>query len=92
MEFMKNARLRAKALEDPRVHYDAQEPVEDIELEDILQRMREEAGLSQADVAKRLGVTPPAVNRLEKRPAHASFRTLKRYALACGFNFYFYYK
>ncbi|WP_260514547.1 helix-turn-helix transcriptional regulator [Serratia fonticola] len=28
--------------------------------------MRKQAGLSQAELAKRLGVTPPAINRLEK--------------------------
>lgn len=92
MEFRKNARSRVKALEDPRVHYDAQETKEDVELEYILQKMREEAGLSQAEVAKRLGVTPPAVSRLEKQPTHASFKTLRRYAVACGFNLYFYYR
>lgn len=92
MDCRKHARSRVKALEDPRVHYDAQELKEDVELDYILQKMREEAGLSQAEVAKRLGVTPPAISRLEKKPTHASFKTLKRYALACGFSLYFYYR
>ncbi|HHQ4314468.1 TPA: helix-turn-helix domain-containing protein [Serratia fonticola] len=48
--------------------------------------MRKQAGLSQAELAKRLGVTPPAISRLEKKSTHASFKTLRRYALACGFN------
>lgn len=92
MEFRNNARSLVKALEDPRVQYDDQKLKEEIELEYILQKMREEAGLSQAEVAKRLGVTPPAISRLEKKPTHASFKTLKRYALACGFSLYFYYR
>ena len=33
---------------------------------EVIQRKRKEAGLTQAQLAERLGVTPPAVNRWEK--------------------------
>ncbi|AHG22491.1 hypothetical protein Z042_24935 [Chania multitudinisentens RB-25] len=92
MKLIKNSRLRAEVLEDPPVCYNPQEPIENNELEDILYCMRAKAGLTQAEVAKRLGLTPPAVSRLEKRSFHASFKTLKRYAKACGFDLCFYYK
>lgn len=92
MNILKNSKWRAEALEDPKVCYNAQEPMKHVELENMLRSMRTEAKLSQADVAKILGVTPPAVNRLEKRPSHASINTLRRYAKACGFDLYFYYK
>ena len=92
MKLTKNTNLIAQALEDPRIYHDAKKTNNDVVLEDILRKMRTEAGLSQAELAKKLLVTPPAVNRLEKRPYRASLNTLIRYAKACGFDLYFYYK
>ncbi|AJX94475.1 helix-turn-helix domain-containing protein [Burkholderia pseudomallei] len=49
---------------------------------------RQEAGLTQAQVAKRMGTTASAVSRLEaslSSEKHSpSFATLRRYAAACG--------
>ena len=46
------------------------------------------AGLTQADVAKRMGTTVSAVSRLEaslRSEKHSpSYATLKKYAHACG--------
>ncbi|XXD09624.1 helix-turn-helix domain-containing protein [Klebsiella sp. R445] len=91
MKFIKSSKLSAEALEDPMIIYETKDP-ENSPQEDILNCMRARAGLTQAEVAKRLGLTPPAVSRLEKRFTHASFKTLKRYAEACGFDLRFYYK
>ncbi|NTY87922.1 helix-turn-helix transcriptional regulator [Serratia fonticola] len=92
MKLTKNTNLIAQALEDPIIFHDEKKPTKEVRLEDILREMRTEAGLSQADLAKKLLVTPPAVSRLEKRPYRASLDTLLRYAKACGFDLYFYYK
>jgi DNA-binding XRE family transcriptional regulator len=55
---------------------------------DILLKTRHEAGLSQAQVAKRMGTQAPAVARLERALAtgkHSpSITTLRRYLKACG--------
>ena len=49
---------------------------------------RAEAGLTQEEVAERMGTTKSAVSRLEaslRDPKHSpSFVTLKKYANACG--------
>lgn len=49
---------------------------------------RQEAGLTQAQVAERMGTTASAVSRLEASLAsekHSpSFATLRKYAAACG--------
>ncbi len=54
---------------------------------DILLKARQEAGLSQAQVAKRMGTQAPAVARLERALAtgkHSpSLATLRKYAQAC---------
>lgn len=58
------------------------------ELLDLLLRARHEAGLSQAEVARRMGTQAPAVARLERSLAtgkHSpSLATLRKYASACG--------
>jgi DNA-binding XRE family transcriptional regulator len=55
---------------------------------DLLLKARQEAGLTQAQVAERMGTQPPAVARLERALAtgkHSpSIATLRKYAKACG--------
>lgn len=55
---------------------------------DLLLRARHDAGLTQAQVAERMGTQPPAIARLERSLAtgkHSpSLATLRKYAQACG--------
>jgi transcriptional regulator with XRE-family HTH domain len=61
---------------------------DEVALLKALQYMRQEAGLSQSDVAARMGTQPSAVARLEQAMAtgkHSpSVATLLRYVKACG--------
>lgn len=61
---------------------------EEFALLDLLLKARHEAGLSQAQVAERMGTQAPAVARLERALAtgrHSpSVATLRKYARACG--------
>ena len=61
---------------------------EETALLDALLKAREEAGLTQAQVAERMGTHAPAVARLERSLAtgkHSpSIATLRRYIKACG--------
>ena len=54
---------------------------------DLLLRARHDAGLTQAQVAERMGTQPPSVARLERSLAtgkHSpSLTTLQRYVEAC---------
>jgi DNA-binding XRE family transcriptional regulator len=81
--------LVAKLMRRPGVRKE----VERIEQEegavlDLLLKARHDAGLTQAQVAERMGTQPPAVARLERSLAtgkHSpSLSTLRRYARACG--------
>ncbi|WP_243770349.1 helix-turn-helix domain-containing protein [Amycolatopsis acidicola] len=50
-----------------------------------LGELRERAGLSQTEVAKRMGVKQPRVSAIEKGdPAQMEVETLKRYVAALG--------
>ena len=61
---------------------------EEGELLDQLLKARQAAGLTQAQVAARMGTQPPSIARLERSLAtgkHSpSLATLRKYAQACG--------
>ena len=61
---------------------------EEGELLDALLKARQEAGLTQAELAARMGTQAPAVARLERALAtgkHSpSVATLRKYVKACG--------
>lgn len=61
---------------------------EEFVLLDALLKARQEAGLTQAEVAERMGTQAPAVARLERALAtgkHSpSVATLRKYVKACG--------
>jgi DNA-binding XRE family transcriptional regulator len=61
--------------------YEALEP--EFAIARALIQARSEAGMSQAEVAERLGVTQPAVARMESGK-NISIRSLSRYATAVG--------
>ncbi len=82
-------KLKAKALADPevRAEYERLER-EEFALLDMLLAARHEAGLTQAQVAERMGTQAPAVTRLESALASGkhspSVATVRRYLAACG--------
>src|SRR6266851_7206929 len=69
-----------------KAEYDAQ--AEEFALLDELLKARRQAGLTQAEVAARMGTQTPAVARLEagggRRPHSPSLSTLRKYAHAVG--------
>ena len=84
-----HAKLKAKALANPevRAEYDRLNREEFAILDEIL-AARREAGLTQAQVAERMGTKAPAVARLESALASGkhspSLSTLRKYAAALG--------
>ncbi len=51
-----------------------------------LAKARERAGLTQAEVARRMGTTQPAVARLERGEADPRLSTIERYAEVIGWR------
>ena len=49
-----------------------------------LAQERKKKGLTQEDVAKRIGTSVPQVSRTERKPEHTNVQTLMRYAGAIG--------
>lgn len=75
---------RAELMADPTLQaaYDAE--MRKMRLQDMLAEWRSHHGLTRAQVAERMGVTPPTVSRMEANITKASLDTLARYASACG--------
>ena len=49
-----------------------------------LAQERERKGLTQAEVARRIGTSAPQVSRTENKPEHTNVQTLIRYADSLG--------
>jgi len=84
-----HAELKAKALADPEVRAEYERlNREEFALLDEMLAARREAGLTQAQVAERMGTKAPAVARLENALASGrhspSLDTLRKYAAALG--------
>ncbi len=85
---MNHNQLKEKALKNKAVReeYEALAPEYGL-LREML-KARNDAGLSQADVAERMGTKPPAITRLESSLTSGrhspSISTLKKYAEAVG--------
>ena len=83
---MTHSKLKEKALrnKDVKALYEAMEP--EFSLLRELLKARQTAGLSQAEVAKRMGTKAPAVTRIESSLGNGkhspSIATLKKYAKA----------
>ena len=85
---MKHSEFKEKALKrnGVKIAYEALEPEFSI-LREIL-KARQNAGLSQAEIAQKMGTKAPAITRLESSLSSGkhspSIATLKKYASALG--------
>jgi ribosome-binding protein aMBF1 (putative translation factor) len=80
-------KLKARLMANPKVkaEYDALAPEFEIAAELLKARLR--AGLSQAELAARMGTSQSAIARLESGQTLPSTKTLLRYAKATGSKF-----
>jgi DNA-binding XRE family transcriptional regulator len=51
-----------------------------------LAKQRKRQGMTQAELAKKIGTSTPQLSRTERRPENVNMRTLIRYAEAVGMN------
>jgi transcriptional regulator with XRE-family HTH domain len=80
--------FKRRALARPDVRREYEKLKEEFELLDEILKARAEAGLTQAELAERIGTTQSAVARMETAIGkHSpSIATLKRYASALGYR------
>ncbi|MBE0510744.1 MAG: helix-turn-helix domain-containing protein [Chromatiales bacterium] len=80
------AKLKTRALQNTDVRQEYHVLQEEFELIDALLSMRRAAGLTQEELAQRMGTKKSNISRLEKGGSNPSWQTLQRYAKACGFH------
>jgi DNA-binding XRE family transcriptional regulator len=67
--------LKAQALKNPNVMDAYLTEKKEEELQALLEEMRVKAGINSTQVAERMGITQPAVSKLEKNASKASIKT-----------------
>jgi transcriptional regulator with XRE-family HTH domain len=80
--------FKRRALSRPEVKAAYEASAEEFAFLDEVLRARAESGLTQAEVAERIGTTQSAIARLESaEPKHSpSIATLQKYAKALGYT------
>jgi ribosome-binding protein aMBF1 (putative translation factor) len=85
---MNHSEFRAEVLSNPKVKAAYDEMTPEFALLRQMLKARQKAGLSQADVADRMGTKAPAITRLESSLGNGkhspSIATLQKYASAVG--------
>jgi DNA-directed RNA polymerase specialized sigma subunit len=81
---IKFSEVKANSLANHEVIKAYEEESQEEELRAVLIEMKSKSGLTSTEIAVRMGVSQPAVSRLERNVSNASLSTLRRYAAACG--------
>ena len=76
--------LKAELLADPATHAEYVSVAREFEMARELIAARSRAGLTQGEVAERMGTSQSVVARLESGRRAPSMRTVQRYAKAVG--------
>lgn len=72
-------------LQNPKFRKGFEEEVEKLSIAEQIARLRVQAGLTQAQLAKKIGTTASAISRYENAEYDRyELRTLRRIAEACG--------
>lgn len=79
-----HAKLKRELLKNVEVRHEHEALGPEFEIINALIKARTRAGLSQSEVAERMGTTQSVVARLEGGKTSPNVRTLRRYAEATG--------
>jgi transcriptional regulator with XRE-family HTH domain len=80
------AELLGIDITDPEVRREAEAVARDMNLIETLVKIRKSRGLTQQQVAERMGRSQPAVSDFERIGGDPHLSTIRRYALAIGAN------
>ncbi|MBK2124928.1 helix-turn-helix domain-containing protein [Fangia hongkongensis] len=84
--------LKAKAFENKSVKQEYDHLESEFELINKLINIRKKSGLTQEQIAVKMGTTKSNVCRMEKLGTHPKVSTVDKYAKACGFKLDFQFK
>lgn len=75
-----------RAARDPEFARDYESGYQDFKIGALLRQAREQAGLTQEEVAKELRTQKSSISRIENHAGDIRLSTLERYAEAVGYN------
>ncbi|MBA3537805.1 MAG: helix-turn-helix transcriptional regulator [Tatlockia sp.] len=78
--------LKNRALQNQEVKTEYEKLDSEFQLIDSLLTIRKKAGLTQEEVASKMGTKKSNISRLEKGGTNPSWKTLQNYAHACGYE------
>lgn len=86
MQMMTLDKLKSELMQNSEFkrEYDALE--EEFKLIEALVEMRQKAGLTQEEVAQKMSTQKSNISRLESGSGNPGWKTLQKYAHACGFK------
>jgi predicted transcriptional regulator len=73
-------------LADPTIRQAYEEETKLLSIGMQLAKQRKRKGLTQAELARKMGTSTPQLSRTERRPENVNMRTLIRYAEAVGMS------
>ena len=73
-------------LTNPSIRQAYEEETQVLSIGVQLAKQRKRKGLTQAELARKIGTSTPQLSRTERRPENVNMRTLIRYAEAVGMN------
>ncbi|MBY7733439.1 helix-turn-helix domain-containing protein [Francisella philomiragia] len=82
-------KLKAKAFKNPEVKKEYDKLDWEFKLRNTLINMRKNSGLTQEQIAEKMGTSRSNVSRLERLSVYPTINTLEKYAEACGYIFDF---
>jgi len=71
-------------IQDPLVRRTYEEETKALSIGLQLANQRKRIGMTQAEIAEKIGTSTPQLSRTERRPENVNMRTLMRYAEAIG--------
>lgn len=80
--------LKNKSFQNPKVKTEYDSLESEFVLIDTLISMRKKSGLTQDEIAKKMGTQKGNISRLERGNSNPSWKTLQNYAHACGFELF----
>jgi len=86
MAMMTLSELKDELLQDPEFKKEYDDLEEEFQLIQSLIEMRETSGLTQEEIAQKMGTQKSNVSRLEKGNGNPGWKTIQKYAHACGFK------
>jgi transcriptional regulator with XRE-family HTH domain len=81
---IKNLKEKAFLNKEVKAEYDKLDM--EFILVDALLTLRKKSGLTQEEIARRMGTQKANISRLEKAGSNPNWKTLQNYAHACGYE------